>query len=69
MTILPYTQTPISYHATWDRDLQEWVMYTDEAGNKVRSNICICKATQTSECKCGAWNEYWDNLLEIEEIY
>lgn len=65
----PYSETGCKYHQRFDKELQVWYYVLDSDGNKVRSNICLCKATKTSECTCGAWNEYWDNMLELDEIY
>ena len=57
------------YHTVWNRDKQEWQFIVDENGNKIPSNLCICNALCSAECKCGAWNEYWDNYFELEGIY
>lgn len=69
MTQIPAYGTTISYHQGWDKVLQEWYYILDSNGAKIRSNICLCKATQTCECKCGVWNEWYDNFYELEDIY
>ena len=57
------------FHMHWDTDKKEWVTILDEAGNKIRSSVCLCAATQTCECSCGAWNEWYEDFFELYEIY
>lgn len=69
MPTKPYQQSDIKYHQRFDKDLQCWCDVLDSDGNKVKSNICLCNATSSDTCRCGAFSEYWDNLFELYEVY